>query len=430
MYISVVLKDSEPDLSSEIIQAARERLHNPPGKQVYMTEFIGLPVALSVTSAVHDTTMGDGNPYGITLGGFRIVDTSDLEKVGVEPGDYAGFLAADMTRKWITLYTLLKGLHKEALASDYEVKSAKMGGGKDLGLVTDIDTFRKLKANGDFRRDFFHQHGQHIDSLGGLRITAVDMGTNSSDMDIVLDTTSYVTCQSESRGGTGNPSGVTATGVWTAAKTLLEFYGVHPSECTYVVQGVGSVGSYQVGLMRRDLPDAKIYVCDKNPKAIEGVTKYGVEMVEPDNFHRLDADVLMPTANPGILTYELLEEMHPRVKFIVGAANDPYPTANGMPDPKVVRAYHSVGKIVAPAPLVNLGGILDVSRGFWKYWGGPEATAENKSRSFELVEGVSGLIKSVALDARVRDIPLEEAYDEMVVSTYAQYCLENGVDLL
>ena len=49
--------------------------------------------------------------------------------------------------------------------------------------------------------------------LSGKYITAEDVGMETSDMDTVREVTPYVTGISESKGGAGNPSPITAYGV-------------------------------------------------------------------------------------------------------------------------------------------------------------------------------------------------------------------------
>jgi leucine dehydrogenase len=64
--------------------------------------------------------------------------------------------------------------------------------------------------------------GEFVHGLSGRYITAEDVGMETRDMDIVRDVTPYVTGISEERGGAGNPSPVTAYGVYMEMKAAAK----------------------------------------------------------------------------------------------------------------------------------------------------------------------------------------------------------------
>lgn len=73
--------------------------------------------------------------------------------------------------------------------------------------------------------------GEFVHSLGGKYITAEDVGMETSDMDTVREVTPYVTGISESQGGAGNPSPITAYGVFMGIKASAKFkYGTDDLE--------------------------------------------------------------------------------------------------------------------------------------------------------------------------------------------------------
>src|SRR2546427_5594567 len=84
-----------------------------------------------------------------------------------------------------------------------------LGGGKAviLGDPRKDKTEPRLRAFGRF-----------VDSLGGRYLTAEDVGTTQADMDMIRRETPYVTGVSSRRGGSGDPSPVTASGVAEAMK--------------------------------------------------------------------------------------------------------------------------------------------------------------------------------------------------------------------
>ena len=64
--------------------------------------------------------------------------------------------------------------------------------------------------------------GQFVDSLGGKYITAEDVGMSTKDMEYVRSTTKYVTGIPVSMGGSGDPSPVTAFGVYMGMKAAVK----------------------------------------------------------------------------------------------------------------------------------------------------------------------------------------------------------------
>src|SRR3954453_4981442 len=84
-----------------------------------------------------------------------------------------------------------------------------------------------------------------IDGLDGSYITAEDIGTTTADMDLMGATTRYAVGRSESSGGGGDPSPVTAETVFQATRRgLAAATGSEDFEARRVgVVGLGKVGS-------------------------------------------------------------------------------------------------------------------------------------------------------------------------------------------
>src|SRR5947208_8390214 len=87
-------------------------------------------------------------------------------------------------------------------------------------------------------------YGRVIEPLGGRYITAEDIGTSRDDMDLIRRETRYVTGVSPELGGSGDPSPVTAYGVYLGMRAAAEeAWQEHSLKGrTVAVQGVGKVG--------------------------------------------------------------------------------------------------------------------------------------------------------------------------------------------
>src|SRR3954453_8507371 len=110
-----------------------------------------------------------------------------------------------------------------------------LGGGKAVMLADGRD---------DLREQRFERAAGVIRGLDGAYITAEDIGTSPSDMDVIARHTRYVVGRSREHGGRGDPSPVTAETVFRAIRCgLAEAVGSPDFEGRTVgVVGLGKVG--------------------------------------------------------------------------------------------------------------------------------------------------------------------------------------------
>ncbi len=424
-------------LPPERLLQGKEYLRRAPRAHSQVTEIEGVPGVSYTITAVNDTLLGQFNdqgpaPYGTSLGGTRVV----FEEDGYTPQSaerLAQILASDMTKKHFMLYTMMNALKNKKLATEAETLATMMGGSKSVILAKNKAAFPKRGS--EARRELFRQHAEHILRMGEA-ITAVDMYTETADMDVVAEVTGgrFVACQSVEKGGTGNPSPTTAAGVWHGAEMLLRSRGIDPKKAHYAISGIGAVGRSLVELIAYQ-PDAHptIYLADTiTQKALDAkdelkhFTDAKFILVDPAEIHKEKVDIFMPNALAEILTQKFLHELHPEDRIIAGGANDPWPMRNDGPDPEIVDAYNRKGIAVAPAWVINMGGILHVSRMFWKNWGGP---APDEARARELVAGVAALINTIDSLAKQRSQPMEVVASDMVAETLVRHALVNGIPL-
>ena len=124
------------------------------------------------------------------------------------------------------------------------ITGLNIGGGKAV-IIGDA----KTQKTPELMRKF----GEFVHSLSGRYITAEDVGMETKDMDIVRDVTPYVTGISEERGGSGNPSPVTAYGVYMGMKAAAK-HQVGSDVLAgkkVMVQGIGHVGETLVDYLTK-----------------------------------------------------------------------------------------------------------------------------------------------------------------------------------
>ncbi len=235
------------------------------------------------------------------------------------------------------------------LARGMSFKSSIAGlnlGGAKAVIIGDPN---KLKSEA-----FFRKFGRFIENLNGKYITAEDVGTTMKDMEYIKMETDHVVGLSEVNGGGGDPSPVTAYGVYMGMKaSAKESWGSDSLAGKRIaVQGIGKVGEHLVEHLSKE--GAKIYISDVNQEALARVSKtYNAEVVAKDAIYGLDVDIFAPCAMGAILNDENINKL--KAVIVCGAAN------NQLADEIVHGSLLSNKNInYAPDFLVNSGGIINV----------------------------------------------------------------------
>lgn len=232
------------------------------------------------------------------------------------------------------------------------VAGLNLGGGKAV-IIGDA----KTEKTPELMRKF----GEFVHSLSGKYITAEDVGMNTEDMDTVREVTPYVTGISESLGGSGNPSPVTAFGVYMGMKAAAKYqYGSDKLEGKKVlVQGVGHVGETLVDYLVKE--GAIVTIADINEERLNEMrTKFGVSIFSGDDLYSADVDIYAPCALGATLNDETIHKINATV--IAGGANNQLADEN-----KHGLILKERGILYAPDFLINAGGIINVYAEIEKY---------------------------------------------------------------
>lgn len=225
------------------------------------------------------------------------------------------------------------------------VAGINLGGGK----AVIIGNSRTDKSEALFR-----SFGKYVNSLAGKYITAEDVGIGTADMEYVSMETDHVSGLPESMGGGGDPSPVTAYGVYLGMKaSAKKAYGSDSLNGKKVsVQGVGHVGEYLVERLTKE--NATVYISDINEDSLKRVSdKFGATVVNKDEIYDLDVDIYAPCALGATVNEDTLQRL--KCDIIAGAAN------NQLKDETVhADACKKQNIIYAPDFLINSGGIINV----------------------------------------------------------------------
>ena len=337
---------------------------------------------LKAIIAIHDTTLGPA------LGGTRMWNYASEE----EAIEDALRLAKGMT-------------YKNAAAG------LNPGGGKTV-IIGD-----PLK---DKNEEMFRAFGRFIQGLNGRYITAEDVGTTVADMDLIHEETNYVTGISEAFGSSGNPSPVTAYGVYVGMKAAAkEAFGSDSLEGkTIAVQGVGNVAYTLCEYLHEE--GAKLIVADINQKSVDrAVEAFGAVQVGTDEIYSQDVDIFAPCALGAIINDATIPQL--KAKVIAGSAN------NQLKDTTHGDMIHEMGIVYAPDYVINSGGVINVADELYGY---------NHDRAMKRVAGIYDKIERIFEISKRDGIPTYVAADRLAeeriarVSKSRSQFLQNGKHIL
>ena len=272
--------------------------------------------SLKAIIAIHDTTLGPA------LGGTRMWNY-DNEQDAIK----------DVLR-------LSRGMTYKAAIS-----GLSLGGGKAVII-------------GDSRKDktqkLMRKFGQFVDSLGGKYITAEDVGMTPKDMEYVRMETNHVTGIPKSLGGSGDPSPVTAFGVYMGIKASAKYKWGNDNlkDKIILVQGIGHVGETLVKYLSEE--GANVMINDLDLNKLQNISKkFYAEIVTGDSIYDLNMDIYAPCALGGTVNPSTIKRL--KCEIIAGAANNQL--ADELRDSQLCLEK---GICYAPDFLINAGGLISV----------------------------------------------------------------------
>ncbi|MFO8146722.1 MAG: Leu/Phe/Val dehydrogenase [Bacteroidota bacterium] len=224
------------------------------------------------------------------------------------------------------------------------ITGLNLGGGKAV-IIGDA----KTQKTPELMRRF----GQFVHSLSGKYITAEDIGMDTEDMDIVREVTPFVTGISKSKGGAGNPSPITAYGVFMGMKAAAKYkYGSEDLEGKKVmVQGIGHVGESLVEHLTNE--GAQVFIADINQERLDEVSRKYNATIYVGDIYSADVDIYAPCALGASVNDETINRI--KASIIAGAAN------NQLADERIHgKILKDKGIVYAPDFLINAGGIINV----------------------------------------------------------------------
>lgn len=269
---------------------------------------------LTAIVAIHDTSLGPA------LGGTRVWPHHSFD---------AALTDALRLSRGMTLKSAVAGM--------------PFGGGKAV-IIADLKT--------DKTPALLEAYAEMLLALNGQYFTGEDVGLTLADADFLRERTPNVT--GTTKGGSGNPSPVTAQGVFLGLKAAVAHRrGSDRLEGIRVaVQGLGSVGRALADKLHAE--GAKLIVADLDEARVrDAVKSLGATAATTDMVLSVDADVLAPCALGGLFTAETIP--HIQAEIVAGAAN------NQLARHEDARLLMERGILYAPDYVINGGGLINVA---------------------------------------------------------------------
>lgn len=370
-------------------------------------------------------------------------------------------LSRGMSFKWGSLDILLM---RRALTGDFvteaELLAARMGGGKSgnyvhqlsdvmhstPNLLEQLCPIRKGRTPAEltsFEKNMYRANAETVARFNGRYIFAPDMNTDTAVMEFVrlqlLEKGVHipVACLSEKVGGSGDPSIVTAEGVYYSMLGAAQFVWKNDTlrDRTIAIEGIGKVG-YRIleRILEDGHPTKMLHLADFSDAALERARQLLLthEKVEGTHFvlHKITSssdaqefyanhmDVFSPNAGGQILTEASIKTLYENgCRVIVGGANNQrHPQQRKEVDDYIVAHTIAYG----PDYLVNLGGILNTiyERDDVKASLGGVFL---RDRPIHVVRSLKSLVGEVLHRAKETHTAPQHVIDQMVIEDLARH---------
>ncbi len=265
---------------------------------------------------------------------------------------------------------------------------------------------------GDSRKDktdaLMQKFGEYVNSLSGRYITAEDVGITTHDMEMVKLKTDHVTGVPVEMGGSGDPSPVTAYGVFMGMKAAAhyKFGSDNLGGKKVMVQGIGHVGETLVKHLTE--AGAEVMINDIHMDRMEEVAaKYQATIHSGDVFDA-EFDIYAPCALGATVNPHTIDRLSATV--IAGAANNQL--ADEWRDGATLKEK---GILYAPDFLINAGGLINVYSEIAKY---------DREESLRRTENIYHTTLEIFRKAEVENITTHEAAlkiaEARIIQTKAQ----------
>lgn len=280
------------------------------------------------------------------------------------------------------------------------------GGGKAVILLPS-----QLELETLDREFLFRWFGQCVEQLGGQYITAMDVGTQVEDMDIIAQQTRHVASASN----IGDPAESTALGVMAGIQAALDFkFGQSDTNKLvgkrFAIQGLGHVG-WRIAKQLKHL-GAEVIAADPDEEKCWQAQALGMEIVAPDDILQQRCDVLVPCALGAIIHDENLDQL--QCKIIAGSAN------NQLAHDGIAEQLKNRNILYSPDYIINAGGLIFASMHYQAQSKEAYITADSLDKKIrQKIQGIYSTLNQVFQQAVTNDRDINQVANELALTRLA-----------
>ena len=204
-------------------------------------------------------------------------------------------------------------------------------------------------------------------------------GIDSSDLKIIKSKTSHILGIAGEANSSGDPSPVTAWGVYNGMLACAEkafgsksLKGIHVA-----LQGLGAVN---YGLLKYLAQEgATVTACDINNEAVDRAKKeFQIQPISPESIYDVACDIFSPGALGAIINPQSIPRL--KCKVVAGAAN------NQLATEKDGESLLQRGILYAPDFAINAGGVINIAH---------EREGYNRDKAYAHVAKIYDTIKNI-----------------------------------
>lgn len=269
-----------------------------------------------------------------------------------------------------------------------------LGGGKSV-IIGDAKTAKTP--------DLMRAMGNAIEMLGGRYIVAEDVGTTIDDMNFMYERTKHVVGITHDGEASGDPSPMTALGVYTGLKAAVR-HRLRRNDVNglkVAVQGLGNVGYNLCRLLAKD--GAQLFVTDMQAdKVKQAVKEFSAKEVPLSDIHAQDVDVFAPCALGAILNDTTIKAL--KAKVVAGAAN------NQLAEARHGEMLRNAKILYAPDYVINAGGLIKV---YYEYLSRISGKKHDHAEVVAHVQKIGETSESIFLRADQEGISTSAAADRI-----------------
>ncbi len=257
---------------------------------------------------------------------------------------------------------------------------------------------------------------RHVQRLAGRYWTAIDIGVNSNDADIMAEECEYIFARAREFDGDDSAAHYTALGGFQGVRAVARHLrGTDDLRGLRVaVQGVGQTGADLISQLVEQ--GAEVVAADINERALADVSsQFSIRTVAPEAIHAQEVDVFAPCAMGAVLNDKTIPELN--CSGIAGLAN------NQLERPEHGRQLLDRNIAYAPDFIVNAGGMMRAGMSIF--------SEPDREKALKNIAGLFETIGDILRESREKNLPTETvaeliAVERINLATQSQERMEDS----